>query len=79
MASLAHSLSTNSQLSPYRRTSPARLRPGIIPRARALVRLWGQRMHERTELARLDDRDLRDIGLSRADVARILAKPFWRM
>jgi uncharacterized protein YjiS (DUF1127 family) len=78
MATLAHQFSTNCQVSPRRPESPARFGHGMISRSGALLRLWGQRMRERTELARLSDRDLHDIGLSRGDVDQLLAKPFWR-
>lgn len=40
---------------------------------------WQARANERAHLAALDDRMLRDIGLSRADVAQECAKPFWRL
>lgn len=36
------------------------------------------RAQSRHNLAGLDDRALRDIGLSRADVVRETDKPFWR-
>ena len=39
---------------------------------------WRERARQRHALARLDDRMLRDIGLSRADVYREYRKPFWR-
>lgn len=53
-------------------------RPAAIPRLRSLFRLWRQRARERHELARLDQRDLRDIGLSRLEVYDEISKPFWR-
>ena len=40
--------------------------------------VWQERSRQRHALARLDDRMLRDIGASRADVERECAKPFWR-
>jgi uncharacterized protein YjiS (DUF1127 family) len=40
--------------------------------------LWHGRVRERQAFARLDYRDLRDIGLSRWEVERELVKPFWR-
>ena len=43
-----------------------------------LVGTWRRRIRERQAFARLDYRELRDIGLSRWDVERELAKPFWR-
>lgn len=39
---------------------------------------WLGLARERRHLARLDDRLLRDIGLTRADVAPEITKPFWR-
>lgn len=42
-----------------------------------LVVAWQGRVRERNHLARLDDRMLRDVGLSRADTEREWRKPFW--
>lgn len=39
---------------------------------------WRERIRQRDALARLDDRMLRDIGLSRADVDGEVSKPFWQ-
>lgn len=43
-----------------------------------LVREWRRRARSRAELAALDDRTLRDIGLTRVDLWREIDKPFWR-
>ncbi len=40
--------------------------------------LWQRRYSDRRALFGLDDRMLRDIGLTRADVARECANSFWR-
>ena len=40
--------------------------------------LWQRRANQRHALAQLDDRMLRDLGLSRADVVLESRKPFWR-
>lgn len=48
--------------------------------AKALVNhlvTWQIRARERKHLASLDERMLRDVGLSRADIARESSKPFW--
>jgi uncharacterized protein YjiS (DUF1127 family) len=45
--------------------------------ARAL-QLWRRRRRERNVFATLDERDLRDLRVSRWEVERELAKPFWR-
>ena len=42
------------------------------------LRLWRARHRERRAFPVLDDRDLLDMRLSRWDVERELAKPFWR-
>lgn len=42
------------------------------------ARRWQHRLRERAELARLDDRALLDIGLSRADAEFLVNKPFWK-
>ncbi len=42
------------------------------------VYAWQERAHQRTHIATLDDRLLKDAGISRAAVAEEVAKPFWR-
>ena len=42
------------------------------------MRKWRQRKNGRLELARLDERMLRDIGLTRVDADYEINKPFWR-
>jgi uncharacterized protein YjiS (DUF1127 family) len=49
-----------------------------MARLQAQLRLWRRRVRERRALAEFTDRDLRDLCLSRVDVQRELAKPFWR-
>ena len=44
-----------------------------------LVATLYDRWMQRQNLAELDERMLRDIGISRADVDREAAKPFWRL
>ncbi len=39
---------------------------------------WAARARQRHHLSALDDRLLKDIGLSRADAERESRKPFWR-
>jgi uncharacterized protein YjiS (DUF1127 family) len=43
----------------------------------ATVLEWQERARQRHRLAELDDRMLKDIGLTRADVTREVEKPFW--
>ncbi|MGA3002337.1 MAG: hypothetical protein ABSE20_11455 [Acetobacteraceae bacterium] len=42
------------------------------------LRLWRTRFRDRHAFPVLDERDLRDLRLSRWEVDRELAKPFWR-
>ena len=44
----------------------------------ATLREWRRRIRGRAELAELDDRMLKDIGLTRTDAEFLSNKPFWR-
>jgi len=67
-------------------TRPASLAPGagLAPRPGLLTRLvdlaldWSERARARHQLAALTEGELKDIGLSRADVSMETSKPFWR-
>ncbi len=43
----------------------------------SVIWTWLQRSRQRTALAELDDRMLRDIGVTRSQAEREAAKPFW--
>ena len=60
-----------SQASPHRRRS-------FLSGVRAALRHWRRRKNGRLELARLDERMLRDIGLTGVDIEYEINKPFWR-
>jgi uncharacterized protein YjiS (DUF1127 family) len=68
---------------PERRLSPVphrtrRAKNGIAGRMLATVREWRRRARDLAELAKFDDRMLRDIGLTPADAEFLSSKPFWR-
>lgn len=58
-------------------TSPHRL-IGLLSGVRAAFLEWRRRRNGRLELVRLDERMLRDIGLTRVDAEYEINKPFWR-
>lgn len=39
---------------------------------------WRRRLAERALLARMDEREIRDLGISVSDVMMEINKPFWR-
>lgn len=59
------------------RLSSARI-AAVTAAVAAAVRRWWRWRIERWELLSLDDRELRDIGLTRLDARRQADKPFWR-
>ncbi len=64
--------------SPVRHHSLGHRLSQAAQRAFATVQVWHRRIRERDELARLDDRILQDIGISRADALYLGGKPFWK-
>jgi uncharacterized protein YjiS (DUF1127 family) len=44
----------------------------------SLLATWIERARQRRALATLDDRMLRDIGVTRVEAARECERPFWR-
>ena len=64
-------LDTQWQASPH-------LLSGFLSSVRATLREWRRRKNGRLELARFDERMLRDIGLTRVDADYEINKPFWR-
>ncbi|HEX7969332.1 MAG TPA: DUF1127 domain-containing protein, partial [Stellaceae bacterium] len=51
---------------------------GLIARIARIVAAWHRRARDREQLARLSERELRDIGMTPGDAAWECAKPFWR-
>src|SRR6516164_5946393 len=49
-----------------------------LRRALALFDIWRQRLRDRRALALMDERSLRDVGLTRCDALYEARKPFWR-
>jgi len=50
----------------------------IFVSAAATVELWHERARQRRQLASFNEFQLKDIGLSRADVEGEISRPFWR-
>ena len=52
---------------------------GTFTALNLILATWRQRARERSELARLDQRTIRDLGLSEGEVVFEASKPFWRL
>jgi uncharacterized protein YjiS (DUF1127 family) len=50
----------------------------LLLQAGAVMSLWYERSRQRRQLARMEDRLLRDIGLDRASAMEEASKPFWQ-
>lgn len=51
---------------------------GLAASCLAEMRRWAERRRERAALSQLDERMLKDIGISRSDAWQEIHKPFWR-
>lgn len=64
---------------PARPAVRASARPAsYLRQALALFEVWRQRLSDRRALAQMDERALRDIGVTRCDALYEARKPFWR-
>jgi uncharacterized protein YjiS (DUF1127 family) len=70
-------LANNVPTKPQRSAAPS-LPLGWLRGLAGVVLEWRRRMRDRRELARLSERDLRDMGLPRLEAYAEIAKPFWR-
>ena len=61
----------------YRRHSEASL-PISMTQVLALAGRWYQRARQRRQLVELSDRQLADIGISRAEACAEAQRPFWQ-
>jgi uncharacterized protein YjiS (DUF1127 family) len=63
-----------------RKVLPLRVRPGLtawLLRALELVLSWQEVARQRRALLALDERLLKDIGITRADAEHEAGRPFW--
>jgi uncharacterized protein YjiS (DUF1127 family) len=51
---------------------------GLFAQIGETLHTWRERQQQRRELARWNERDLHDVGLSWSDVVLEAEKPFWR-
>jgi len=77
MSTLEQRLAARCRRQPYE-SSFSRL-PLLVATVRYLAAEWCRRARSRAELAQMSDRDLRDIGITRAEAAHESTKPFWRV
>lgn len=64
-----------TQTAPF---SPLGAALALVRGAAERCRQWSARARQRADLAELDERMLRDVGLTRHDVLRETGKPPWR-
>jgi uncharacterized protein YjiS (DUF1127 family) len=50
----------------------------MVTQAAVTILTWQDRVRQRNQLEQLDQRMLRDIGLTRVDIDLETRKPFWR-
>jgi uncharacterized protein YjiS (DUF1127 family) len=72
------SMTTNPNLSRENAFATADAVPSLGKRFVETVREWRHRARSRRALLAVDDRELRDIRLTRVDAEREARKPFWR-
>jgi uncharacterized protein YjiS (DUF1127 family) len=77
MSTLEQRLAARWRRQPYE-SGFSRL-PLLVATVRYLAAEWRGRARSRAELAQMSDRDLRDIGITRAEAAHESTKPFWRV
>ena len=52
--------------------------PNTLSTLRQRLAIWNQRIIDRSRLSRTNDRQLRDIGLTRTEAQYLSEKPFWK-
>ena len=68
----------DSPTAPAARFAPARSLGRVIGTFLNRLAEWQDRAEQRTHLAGMDDRMLKDIGINAVDAARESGKPFWK-
>jgi uncharacterized protein YjiS (DUF1127 family) len=79
MAALVQQSLTNCQAVPHSPRYAQPPRRGLFARVTATLQAWQRHAREQQELARLSERELRDMRVSSADVWREVRQPFWRV
>jgi uncharacterized protein YjiS (DUF1127 family) len=62
----------------FQRSGASYVLGGGIVRVHSKFAAWRRRARDRERLAKLDNRVLADIGISRAEAEFLVNKPFWR-
>lgn len=71
-------MSRSSDLKPHPDGYRGKADLNPLSRLAYTLETWLLRWHRRRELGSLDDEQLNDVGIPRADAAREAGKPFWR-
>ena len=75
---LAFETCAENNIGTFVRRAPRRSPLNLLHRIGQRIAAWQERAQMRRGLAAMDDRLLRDIGLTRAQASRECDKPFWR-
>ncbi len=78
MDDCTHTMQRTTTTTGTRSTTRIRRFTGLVRAVMLQLVLWQERAEQRHRLAELDERMLKDIGLTRADVQAEINKPFWR-
>ena len=71
-------MSQSSVLKPHPASCREKTGRHMLSSLARTVEIWLVRRDRRQELSSLDDKQLKDVGISREDARREAGKPFWR-
>ncbi|MGB8400462.1 DUF1127 domain-containing protein [Bradyrhizobium sp.] len=69
---------THPMREPWRAGFRAAAGRNLLSACDHIIAIWLDRRQGRQELVSLDDRQLKDVGISREEALREAGKPFWR-
>jgi uncharacterized protein YjiS (DUF1127 family) len=73
-----HRSNLHIEIPTFQSTIHREAKPTLMVRVITTLRMWRERRATRRELARIDARCLRDVGIAPELVTYEIAQPFWR-